>query len=284
MDEPPADALRRKKDSSMRVAINLVEGRPRRGLRLRRQHRRADGDLALRAQDAARHRPPGDRLAAAHAQGRDHGARPRRQCRLHAGAAAAVRGDGHGAGVGGRRQVERPTVGLLNIGEEDIKGNDVVKRAAELLKASRAQLPRQRRRQRHLQGHHRRRRLRRLRRQRRAQDLRRPGGDALRLPQGRVHAQPAHQARRAGRLPGAEVVQAAHRPAPLQRRDAARAQGRRRQEPRRRRRCWRSGMRSTRRTPRPRDGVLERIATADGDGARRDSPRPHRTADAPGDA
>ncbi len=31
---------------------------------------------------------------------------------------------------------ERPSVGLLNIGEEDIKGNDVVKRAAELLRAS----------------------------------------------------------------------------------------------------------------------------------------------------
>lgn len=31
---------------------------------------------------------------------------------------------------------ERPTVGLLNIGEEDIKGNDVVKQAAELLKES----------------------------------------------------------------------------------------------------------------------------------------------------
>ncbi|MBS4095428.1 MAG: phosphate acyltransferase PlsX [Sulfuricella sp.] len=31
---------------------------------------------------------------------------------------------------------ERPSVGLLNIGEEDIKGNDVAKRAGELLKAS----------------------------------------------------------------------------------------------------------------------------------------------------
>src|SRR5207237_1834169 len=30
----------------------------------------------------------------------------------------------------------RPTVGLLNIGEEDMKGNDVVKHAAELLKSS----------------------------------------------------------------------------------------------------------------------------------------------------
>jgi glycerol-3-phosphate acyltransferase PlsX len=29
-----------------------------------------------------------------------------------------------------------PTIGLLNIGEEDIKGNEVVKRAAELLRAS----------------------------------------------------------------------------------------------------------------------------------------------------
>jgi glycerol-3-phosphate acyltransferase PlsX len=32
--------------------------------------------------------------------------------------------------------IERPTIGLLNIGEEDIKGSDVVKDAAELLKAS----------------------------------------------------------------------------------------------------------------------------------------------------
>jgi len=31
---------------------------------------------------------------------------------------------------------ERPTVGLLNIGEEDIKGNEAVKRAAELLRES----------------------------------------------------------------------------------------------------------------------------------------------------
>jgi glycerol-3-phosphate acyltransferase PlsX len=33
-------------------------------------------------------------------------------------------------------KVERPSVGLLNIGEEDIKGNEVVKQAGELLKAS----------------------------------------------------------------------------------------------------------------------------------------------------
>lgn len=33
-------------------------------------------------------------------------------------------------------QIERPRVGLLNVGEEVIKGNDVVKEAAELLRAS----------------------------------------------------------------------------------------------------------------------------------------------------
>ena len=65
MDEPPAEALRGKKDSSMRVAINLVKNGDGARLRERRQHRRADGDLALRAEDAARHRPSGDRLGAA---------------------------------------------------------------------------------------------------------------------------------------------------------------------------------------------------------------------------
>ena len=33
-------------------------------------------------------------------------------------------------------QVEKPSVGLLNIGSEEIKGNEVVKQAAELLKSS----------------------------------------------------------------------------------------------------------------------------------------------------
>jgi len=32
--------------------------------------------------------------------------------------------------------IERPSIGLLNIGEEDIKGSDLVKQAAELLKGS----------------------------------------------------------------------------------------------------------------------------------------------------
>ena len=41
MDEKPQDALRRKKDSSMRVAIDLVKAGRGGCLRQRRQHRRA---------------------------------------------------------------------------------------------------------------------------------------------------------------------------------------------------------------------------------------------------
>ena len=140
MDEPPADALRSKKDSSMRVAINLVKDGDGAGLRVRRQHRRADGDRALRAEDAARHRPAGDRVAVADAQGRHHRARPGRQRRLHARAAAAVRGHGQRAGRRPSRTSSARRVGLLNIGEEDIKGNDVVKQAGELLQGDAASI------------------------------------------------------------------------------------------------------------------------------------------------
>ncbi len=70
MDEPPAQALRYKRDSSMRVAVNLVKS------------------------------------GEAHA------------C-VSAGNTGAL-----------------PLVGLLNIGVEDIKGNETVKQAAELLRAS----------------------------------------------------------------------------------------------------------------------------------------------------
>lgn len=38
--------------------------------------------------------------------------------------------------VGAIEHKERPSIGLLNIGEEDIKGNEVVKQAGELIKAS----------------------------------------------------------------------------------------------------------------------------------------------------
>ena len=91
----------------------------------------------------------------------------------------AVMGSALVAAVWGK---DEPTVGLLNIGEEAIKGSESIKAAGELLRAGGGgglrQLPRQRRGDRHLQGNDRHRRLRRLRRQRHAEDRRRPGLDA----------------------------------------------------------------------------------------------------------
>ena len=55
---------------------------------------------------------------------------------MHGRAAGAVRGDGRRRSPPPSTASSSPTVGLLNIGEEDIKGNDVVKEASELLKAS----------------------------------------------------------------------------------------------------------------------------------------------------
>jgi glycerol-3-phosphate acyltransferase PlsX len=41
--------------------------------------------------------------------------------------------------VGAIEGIPRPTIGLLNVGEEDIKGNDLVKQTAQLLRADHAQ-------------------------------------------------------------------------------------------------------------------------------------------------
>ncbi len=91
---------------------------------------------ALRAEDAARHRSAGDRHVLPTLKGDTSSAGSRRQRRLHPRASAAVRHHGSHAGVALVDHKERPTVGLLNIGEEEIKGNDVVKQAGELLRTS----------------------------------------------------------------------------------------------------------------------------------------------------
>ena len=125
MDEPPADALRRKKDSSMRVAINLVKD----GAAQACVSAGNTGALMAIARFVLKtlpgHRPAGDRLAAADAQGR------RSPCSTSAPTSTARRQqlvqfarDGQRARRRRSSGIDRPTVGLLNIGEEDIKGNE----------------------------------------------------------------------------------------------------------------------------------------------------------------
>jgi glycerol-3-phosphate acyltransferase PlsX len=135
MDEPPADALRRKKDSSMRVAINLVRD----GTAHACVSAGNTGALMAIARFVLKMLPGIDRPAIAS----QLPTRTGQTTVLDLGANVnctpvqllqfAVMGSALVAAVEG---VERPTVGLLNIGEEEIKGNDVVKETAELLRAS----------------------------------------------------------------------------------------------------------------------------------------------------
>src|SRR5690242_3324772 len=135
MHEPPADALRRKKDSSMRVAINLVKE----GAAHACVSAGNTGALMAIARFVLKTLPGIDRPAIASQLPTRHGdtlvldlganvnCTPRQLVQFAAMGSALV------SAIDG---VERPTVGLLNIGEEAIKGNELVKDAAELLKAS----------------------------------------------------------------------------------------------------------------------------------------------------
>ncbi|HEX5862788.1 MAG TPA: phosphate acyltransferase PlsX [Casimicrobiaceae bacterium] len=135
MDEPPADALRRKKDSSMRVAIDLVKE----GAAQACVSAGNTGALMAISRFVLKTLPGIDRPAIASqlptrkgvTTALDLGANV--DCTPQQLLQFAVMGSALVAAVEG---VERPRVGLLNIGEEDIKGNDVVKQAAELLKVS----------------------------------------------------------------------------------------------------------------------------------------------------
>jgi phosphate acyltransferase len=135
MDEPPADALRKKKDSSMRVAINLVKDGTADGC----VSAGNTGALMAIARFVLKTLPGIDRPAIASqlptktgvTTALDLGANV--NCTAEQLVQFAVMGSALVAAVDG---IDRPTVGLLNIGEEDIKGNDVVKEAAELLKSS----------------------------------------------------------------------------------------------------------------------------------------------------
>jgi phosphate acyltransferase len=136
MDDAVEVALRRKKDSSMRVAIQRVKD--------------GEADVAVSAGNTgalmalARYLLKTvegiDRPAIAYpmpnAKGGattvlDLGANV--DCTEHHLLQFAVMGS---ALVSALRNVEQPTVGLLNIGEEVIKGSEVIKRAGELLRSA----------------------------------------------------------------------------------------------------------------------------------------------------
>ena len=135
MHEPPADALRRKKDSSMRIAIDLVKE----GAAQACVSAGNTGALMAISRFVLKTLPGIDRPAIASqlptrkgvTTALDLGANV--NCTPEQLLQFAVMGSALVAAVEG---IERPRVGLLNIGEEDIKGNEVVKKAAELLRDS----------------------------------------------------------------------------------------------------------------------------------------------------
>jgi glycerol-3-phosphate acyltransferase PlsX len=135
MDELPSRALRGKKDSSMRVAIDLVkQGRARACVSAGNT-----GALMATARFVLKTLPHIDRPAIISALPAVNG----RTWVLDLGANVdseaqhlyqfAVMGSELVTAVEG---VARPTVGLLNVGQEEMKGNDQVKRAHELLSRS----------------------------------------------------------------------------------------------------------------------------------------------------
>ena len=169
--------------------------------------------------------------------------------------------------------IERPTVGLLNVGEEEIKGNDLAKQTAELLRASGLNFYG------NVEG----------------DDIYKGttevivcdgfvGNVALKASEGlavmlyamlkeRIHAQRADAAGGADRVPGVARLQAPRRSAPVQRRDADRLEGRRRQEPRLRR-CARVPVRAAQGVHGSRPRRPRQDRAAHGDDGRVDGRRP----------
>ena len=134
MHERPAQALRAKKDSSMRVAVNLVkEGAAQACVSAGNTGAlMATGHFVLKTlagidRPAIAARMP---TARGHTTMLDLGANV--DCTAEHLVEFAVMGS---ALVEATEHKPRPTVGLLNVGEEEIKGSDVVKEAGELLKA-----------------------------------------------------------------------------------------------------------------------------------------------------
>jgi glycerol-3-phosphate acyltransferase PlsX len=135
MDEPPAATLRRKPGASIRVAAELVSRREAVGL-FSAGH---TGATVMAAHSAFGMLPGVDRPAlAATIPTRAHpavllDAGASVECRPHHLLQFAVMGSSYARVAIG---VERPRVGLLSIGEEESKGNELTREAHRLLKAS----------------------------------------------------------------------------------------------------------------------------------------------------
>ena len=135
MDESPATALRGKKNSSMRVALDLVKS----GEAQACVSAGNTGALLATSRFVLKTLPGIDRPALAvvlptmrgHTYVLDLGANV--DCTAEHLLQFGVMG---ATLVSSIENKEKPSIGLLNIGEEEIKGNDVVKRAAELLRDS----------------------------------------------------------------------------------------------------------------------------------------------------
>lgn len=135
MDESPQGALKNKKDSSMRVAINLVKS----GEASACVSAGNTGALMATARFVLKTLPGIDRPAIAGVfpsqKGKtyilDLGANA--DCTAEQLLQFAVMGSMLVSCV---EHKANPTIGLLNIGSEDIKGNEVVKQTGELLRAS----------------------------------------------------------------------------------------------------------------------------------------------------
>jgi len=135
MDESPQSALRGKKDSSMRVSINLIKS----GEALACVSAGNTGALMATARYVLKTIPGIDRPAIASYLPTQSG----QVCMLDLGANTdcsaehllqfALMGS---TLVTALEHKPNPSIGLLNIGSEDIKGNEVVKQAAELIRVS----------------------------------------------------------------------------------------------------------------------------------------------------
>lgn len=132
MDELPSHALRNKKDSSMRVAINLVkEGRAQACVSAGNT-----GALMATARFVLKTLPGIDRPAIIAAMPTAHG--KTRVIDLGANVDSCAEHLFQFAAMGSAliqavEHKEKPKIGLLNIGVEEIKGNDQVKRTAHML-------------------------------------------------------------------------------------------------------------------------------------------------------